>query len=109
MKSPVFSWYQLGPDRGLEDLSPEQLQRLRLTNRFRRNFAKNVQKIIIARNRDRLICERRKNLLGEIENSSQPELVKEILSLVVKIIFTLTRIINGTAPGGRYAYKKCSE
>lgn len=109
MKSPVFSWYQLGPNRGLEDLSCEQLRRLRFTNKLRRNFARNVQKIRVARDRDELIRERQKNLLLEIENSSRSLVVKKILNLVIKTLFTLTREINGTAPGGRYAYRKCTE
>lgn len=109
MKSPIFSWYQLGPNRGLEDLSREQLERLRFTNKLRRDFAHNVQKIRVARDRDELIRERQKNLLLDIENSSQSLVVKKILNLVVRVLFTLIRKTNGTAPHGRYAYGKCTE
>ncbi len=109
MNSPIFSWYQMGPNRNLEDLSPSQLKRLRFTNKVRRNFAGNVKKIRDARDRDELICEKQKNILQEIESSSRSTLVKQAFILVVKTLFALIREMNGTAPNGRYAYQKCSE
>jgi hypothetical protein len=109
MKSPLFSWYQLGPDRNLEDLSPSQLERLRFTNKFRRDFAGNVKKIREARDRDELICKIRNKFLRYIKNFPITKNAQKSLSSEVELIFVRMRELNGTAPGGRYAYGKCTE
>ncbi len=108
--SPFFSWYEMGPDRKIEDLSAESLRKLRFTNRLRKNFPRAVEKILNARKRDESIIGLRSKIVGSVRRLKViPFSVRKRFVGSTMVCAKVLRVLNGTARGGRYAYGKSSD